>query len=160
MAEEVTLSRAQMRAARDLEALEMRRGGMTFDRIAREIGLSNRGAAKKAVDRALAATGGPQLDRELAREQEVDRLDRLLTVWWPKAMKGDAEASREVRQIIRLRTLLLGLALASATLMDAPPQDGAGGDTGSTVVERDLLEQRRRERDEARRKALGSDGTG
>jgi len=152
-------TRAQERAARDARVLELRRAGATFDAIARTVGLSNRGAAKKAFDRALAATGGPELDREKAREQEVDRIDRLLTVWWPRAMKGEVDASREVRQYIRLRAYLLGLALAPATLMDAPPEASEDGDSASTVVQRDLLEQRRRERDEARRKALG-DGTG
>ena len=149
------MTRAEERKERDTKALELRRAGATFDRIAAQLGFANRGSAKKAYDRALKATGGPEVDRFAAREQEVDRLDRLLTAVWPKAMKGELDSVREARQISRLRIHLLGLSVAPTPYVgsqdldddDAPPQ--APGD----VIPESRLAQRRRELDDARRNA-------
>lgn len=140
------MTRAEERKDRDLRVLELRRAGVTFDRIASQVGFASRATALKAYRRALEATGGPLIDRDAARVEQVDRMDRLLSVFWPKAMKGDLEASREVRQIERLRAYLLGTATPTATRFDAPD----GGDElplasgGATVVDNDTLERLRK----------------
>ena len=145
------------RARKDAETLKLRRSGATFDVIARKVGWSNRGQAKKSYDRALEATGGPELDRAEARRQEVDRLDRLLTAVWSKAMKGELDAVREVRQITRLRVHLLGLSIAPTPMFATPAGDDEDldlpvtGTDGGTVVPQSRLEQRRRELDDTRR---------
>lgn len=147
------------RAQRDARTLELRRAGATFDQIARQVGWSNRGQAKKSYDRALEATGGPETDRVQARVEEVDRLDRLLTAVWPKAMKGELDAVREARQITRLRVHLLGLAIAPTPILASADGDDEDtelpvtGTDGGQVIPPSRLEQRRRELDDARRGA-------
>ncbi|WP_166195923.1 hypothetical protein [Metallococcus carri] len=148
---------AQERVEKERLALELRRAGATFDEIAREVGYRNRSAAKKAFDRALANSGGPEVDRATARTHEVDRLDRLLLAVWPKAMKGELDSVREARQIVRLRTHLLGLAIAPSPMFvpqlgDDDVEEPTGTD-GGEVIPQSRLEQRRRELDDIRRHA-------
>ncbi len=148
---------AAERAERERAVLDLRRSGMSFDQIAAEVGYKNRSAAKKAYDRALAGTGGPEIDRAAARSQEVDRLDKLLTAVWGKAMAGELDAVREVRQISRLRIHLLGLSIAPTPVFASQSGDDDDADVpmteteGGQVIPPSRLEQRRRELDEARR---------
>jgi len=126
--------------------LELRRAGATFDQIAATVGLASRGAAYKAHARALKATGGPEMDRERAREQDVDRLDRMLVVVWPRAMKGDLDAMREARQILRQRAGLLGLLIGPQTLLagvDEPTDDDSA--PRGNVVPPSVLDELRKE---------------
>lgn len=157
------MSSAAERRRKDAETLDLRRSGMTFDRIAQEVGWSNRGQAKKSYERAMDATDGPELDRVKARKQEVDRLDRLLTAVWPKAIAGELDALREARQITRVRIQLLGLAIQPTPMFGGADGDDddldlpVTGTDGGTVIPASKLEQRRRELDDARRGPARSD---
>lgn len=136
------MATASERADRDRRVLELRRSGLTFDRIAQETGFASKGAAYKAYQRALTATGGPEMDRERARLQEVDRLDRLMLVAWPKAMKGELEYMREVRQLSRLRAAYLGLMISPQSLLSGI-EDEDDGDRPKNVVPPSRLQQLR-----------------
>lgn len=129
--------------------LELRRAGATFDAIAKTVGLANKGSAQKAYQRALKATGGPEMSRDQAREQEVDRLDRLLTAVWPAAMKGDLQAVRQALQISRHRTYILGLALTPTRIASLEDM-GSDRDQGN-VVPASVLEKMRKEVEDATR---------
>jgi hypothetical protein len=92
---------------RERRVLDLRAGGMTFDRIASNLGYADRGAAHKAYRRALTRTlKQPAQD---VRDLEEYRLDRLLSALWPKAMGGDAHAAMGALRIMDRRAKLLGL---------------------------------------------------
>ena len=96
-------------AARQARAVELATAGMTYQRIADELGYSNRGTVYPLVQSAL--TRELQEDVENHRRLERDRLDALQVSLWEKAMAGDTAAVHEVLQIIRARCRLLGLDL-------------------------------------------------
>lgn len=62
-------------AARDARACELRARGCSLQRIADELGYSDRSAARKAVERALDGTVAE--DADVLRRLELARLDRL-----------------------------------------------------------------------------------
>ena len=68
---------------REAEALELRSQGKTYDQIAHELGFSNRGAAHKAVQRALLAT--IRQPAEALRTLQIERLEEAFSVLWPMA---------------------------------------------------------------------------
>jgi len=95
---------------RERRVLELRLAGMSFERIAREVGYNHGASARKALLRALEREQEEisKLARRLLYE-DLMRLDRLLLTVWPRALQGDLEALREVRAIISQRAKLLGI---------------------------------------------------
>ena len=67
-------------------ALELRASGMSYPQIASRLGFKSYVSAIKAVQRCLDLTIGPV--SEDVRALELERLDRLLAVWWPRAVQG------------------------------------------------------------------------
>lgn len=68
-------------AKRDAEAAQLRAEGKTYDQIAEALGFSDRSLARRAVERALAATVREPADE--LRQLELIRLDAL----WVEAVK-------------------------------------------------------------------------
>lgn len=68
-------------AKRDAEAAQLRASGKTYDQIADALGFSDRSLARRAVERALAATVREPADE--LRQLELIRLDAL----WVEAVK-------------------------------------------------------------------------
>jgi len=93
--------------AKETQVLELRRAGMSFDAIATQVGLADRGSAHKAYKRGLART--LQQPAAEVRELEADRLDRLQVAVWAKALRGDLQAVDRVLRISERRARLLGL---------------------------------------------------
>jgi hypothetical protein len=105
------------------QALELRRAGLGFAEIARQLGVSSPGTAFKIVKAALHAT--LQEPAEDVRKLELERLDRLQFAYWHSAIgsparKGvggkdipavapDPESMDRVLKIMRQRAELLGL---------------------------------------------------
>lgn len=92
---------------RDIKVLELRRSGLTFEEIAKEVGLSRNGVVmgyKRAMKRALIRAGSEEL-----RDIELDRLDRLQRAVWERAMNADLPAVQTVLRIMEQRAKLLGL---------------------------------------------------
>ena len=79
------------------QVLQMRRGGISFDRIAEQLSLTPN-AAKAAFDQALAT-----YDPEFQRALEADRLDRLHAAVWPRALKGELDAVDRVLKVSERR---------------------------------------------------------
>lgn len=98
-----------MESGKDKETrvLELRRAGLTWARIAEEVGYADHSGAHKAYQRAL-KNGAEQSSEEML-SQELDRLDRLQVAAWPKAMTGDAASMGMILKIIEQRVKLLGL---------------------------------------------------
>jgi len=94
-------------ADRMRQALELRKAGVTFEQIATRLGFSDRGAAYKAICRALEETLTEPAEE--LRTLETERLDRLLLAVWKPALEGDLKAVDRVLRILESRRKLLGL---------------------------------------------------
>lgn len=92
---------------RELQVLDLRRAGLTWARIAAEVGYADHSGAYAAYKRAVTRTLQEPADQ--LRQAEVDRLDRLQLAIWPKAMRGDNAAIMTIVRIIDRRAKLLGL---------------------------------------------------
>jgi hypothetical protein len=102
---------------RAVQAIELRRAGLTFQQIADRLGYMNRAGAWHAVQTGLRmALETPS--RELIG-LEVERLDALQASVWDRALGGDMKAIDRVISIMRRRAKLLGL--------DAPRAVAVGG---------------------------------
>ena len=104
-------------------AVEMRTRGHTYQQIADACGVSM-SAAYKAVCTYLEQTRA--IAREAAEEVrrlELDRLDRMLAAFGPRAEDGDAAAADRVLRIQERRARLLGLDAPAETrsTIDAHP---------------------------------------
>ena len=121
-------------AAKHRQALELRKGGATFDAIAEALGYSSRAAAYKAVMTGLEHTF-TEPAKEL-RTLEAHRLDRLQMGLWQRAIGGDAEAIGAVLRIMARRAKLLGLdAPESVRLVVQDEVENLARQNGMTVDE-------------------------
>ena len=116
----------QVRAhERHLQALELRKAGVTYEVIAGQLGYANASGARKAVVSALKATL-----REPAaelRELELARLDAMLLPLWRPVQAGDEKAIDRALRIMERRARLLGL--------DRKTAEGEAPDTVKVVGE-------------------------
>ena len=94
-------------AARRAKAVELRTAGLTYDRIAVELGYANRGTVYRVVSEAL-RTQTLEAVGEL-RSLEVARLNSLQSAMWQKAMDGDVPSAVAILRCIMARCRLLGL---------------------------------------------------
>jgi hypothetical protein len=94
-------------AARRARAVELRTAGLTYDRIATELGYANRGTVYHVVSQALRAQTLEAVGE--LRSLEVERLDNLQSAMWQKAMDGDVPSALAVVRCIMARCRLLGL---------------------------------------------------
>jgi hypothetical protein len=89
------------------KVLELRRAGLTWQRIAEEVGYADHTGAYAAYKRALKRTQQQPADE--LRFAELDRIDRLQLALWPKAMKGDNASINTIVRLMERRARLLGL---------------------------------------------------
>ena len=120
---------------RELKVLELRRAGLTWQRIAVQVGYADHSGAYLAYKRALKRV--IQQPAEELRQAEIDRLDRLQLAAWPKAMQGDNSAIATVLRIMERRAKLLGLDMPVKIAQDVTVWDG--GDSIDRAV-RELAE--------------------
>lgn len=100
------------------KALELRLAGVSYGKIATTLGLADAVEARAAV---LTALDDDELDAaDDAVLLEVQRVDRLHTALWPRAVKGDLGA---LDRLMRLSERRLAL-LEKARLNDTPPPRG------------------------------------
>ena len=92
---------------KEIKVLELRRAGLTWQRIAEETGYATHVGAYAAYKRAIKRTQQQPADE--LREQELDRIDRLQLALWPKAMKGDNASINTIVRLMERRARLLGL---------------------------------------------------
>jgi hypothetical protein len=89
------------------QALELRRAGVTYEVIARQLGYADRTGAYRAVRTALAQNIKEPADD--VRALELERLDALLRGVWVPATQGNVQALDRVLKIMDRRAALLGL---------------------------------------------------
>jgi hypothetical protein len=105
-------NQSQVDAARlrEADAVEMRRRGETYDRIAAALGYSDRSSARRAVQRALAARAKETTtDRDALIGEQIANLDTVLEGLLPKAAKGDARAAEVVLKALDRHARLFGI---------------------------------------------------
>lgn len=92
---------------RATKALELRKSGATYERIAAELGYSDESGPRKAVDRLLC-----RIEHEGVAEMrrlEGQRLDQLQAAHWDAALSGDVDSTKVMLQVIDRRCKLFGL---------------------------------------------------
>lgn len=92
---------------KEVKVLELRRSGLTWQRIAEKTGYADHTGAYAAYKRAVKRTQQQPADE--LREQEVDRIDRLQVAIWNKALQGDMKAILTIVRLMERRAKLLGL---------------------------------------------------
>lgn len=108
-----------------LEALNLRRIGLSYTQIAKRIGCSTAWAQKLVVT-ALAET---VRERNLATADliqiDLERLDAALLAIWPGVVNGDVSKIDRLLRILQRRARMLGL--------DAPKKIEASGPDGGPI---------------------------
>lgn len=107
MSESKTSAKRLEAVAKQRQALELRKAGVGFEEIARQLGYAGPSGAYKAVQTALRNTIQQPADE--LRRLEVARLDRLLLGIWGDASRGDVVKLDRVLRIMQRRADLLGL---------------------------------------------------
>lgn len=107
-----TTARALAQREQTLKALNLRKAGATYAQIAETCGYSAPQAACRAVQRALAREQAEAVAD--LRQLQAARLDDLLRVLYPRALKGDYGAIDRIHRLEERRAKLYGL--------DAPVQ--------------------------------------
>jgi hypothetical protein len=110
--ESTTSARRLAAVERQRLALGMRRGGASYDDIARKLGYAGPNGAHKAVLSAIRKTLAEPADD--VRLLELDRLDRLQLAYWTRATGDrdrppDLAAAHYVLKLMDRRARLLGL---------------------------------------------------
>jgi hypothetical protein len=101
---------------RRVKALRLRRQGLTYEQIAARLGYAGRASAFKAISTALRETLQEPADE--LRQLELERLDDLHCVLWPRAIAGNLRAVDGVLALMRRRAKLLGLDAPRETAVD------------------------------------------
>lgn len=105
--EQNKMSPAKISAAeRRAKALEMRKGGMTYDAIGKNLGISQV-AAYKHVKRALTLLVQEPLEEY--RKVEFERLSIMLRAIWPKVLAGNEKSIETGLKISQRICRLMGL---------------------------------------------------
>jgi DNA-binding transcriptional MerR regulator len=92
---------------RQRQALELRKAGLDYESIAKQLGYAHFQSAYKAVQTALTRTLQEPADE--VRQLEVKRLDAILVSLWPAVHKGDVQSIAQALKVMERRARLLGL---------------------------------------------------
>lgn len=121
--------RAQGAKSRE-QALDLRRSGLSYQRIGEEMGISMARAhqlvakAMEETHRAIAAGA------DALRAEEISRLDGMLAALWPKAKNGDVAAVDRVLKISERKAKLLGI--EAPVRIETTGKDGKAIEVSST----------------------------
>lgn len=103
-------------ALKATKVVQLRAAGATWSDAARAAGYSGPGTARAAVVRWL--NRQPAEDRELMRQVEGLRLDRLQMAVWSRAINGDLQAIDRALKIISTRMEMFGLAAPTRVVIE------------------------------------------
>ena len=99
---------------RESLALDLRKSGMNYENIAKNLGMSLEGS-RQCVIRALAKLKEVCAEKaEEVRQLESERLDALTQGLWEKAVTGDVAATTACLRVMERRSKLLGVDLVQA----------------------------------------------
>ena len=108
---------------REYEVLKYRRGGLTFDQIAKKVGYSNESGAREAYKRAMVRTLQEPADE--LRQLHRDRLETALSAIWAKVLRGELPAIDRMISILNREAGLLGLDAPKESRVEVTNYDGA-----------------------------------
>ena len=108
---------------RQMQALELRKAGVSYAKIAEVLGYASTGGSHKAVSSALKKTLQEPADE--LRKLEVERLDAALSSIWASVKQGQYGAIDRALRIMERRARLLGL--------DAPTKQEVTGADGKNI---------------------------
>lgn len=88
------------------KALELRKAGATYDQIAQAVGYKDSGGARKAVLKGF----GEVIQEPVAelRTMQIERLNHMLMVLWPKVQTGDTVAINTSLSVMNKIDALMG----------------------------------------------------
>lgn len=96
-------------AARRAQAIQLDLAGVSYERIAEQLGYGSVQHVSVDINRALQNRLQEQrLQADLHQQRELDRLDRLQAAFWGPAMQGDAKAADMVLKIMIRRAKAVG----------------------------------------------------
>lgn len=107
---------------RQIDALTLRKAGLTFQQIAAQLRYASKGSARNAIVGLLRKTTTTAVEE--LRKTEGDRLDRLQLAVWQQAIGGDLRAIDRVLRIMKRRADLFGLDMPPTTKAQRTGQDG------------------------------------
>ena len=105
--ESLTSPRRIRAVEKQRQALELRMGGSTITQIAKVLGYANHSGAEAAIRVALQKTLEPTAHE--FRALALERLSKVLNVFWLPMIKGDEKAADKVLRAIAAIRQLLGL---------------------------------------------------
>ncbi len=104
-----TQNTATLRTAeRKHKAIELRRAGATYDQIAREIGVSRTRAHQYIKSEMLKLDAEMEEEAKVLRQLDLQRLDRLMSALWAKAINGSNTSIDRCLKIIERRARIAG----------------------------------------------------
>jgi sulfite reductase alpha subunit-like flavoprotein len=121
-------------AERYRRVVQMRAAGVTFDRIANELGYASRSGAKEAYDTALRSWGREAVDD--LRVLEGERIDELWRRLFTRMLEeGEQEEPLEVHDFVNLISTAVRLSKRRSELfgLDAPRQHMITGPEGGPI---------------------------
>jgi len=92
---------------REAKVLELRRGGITFDTIAKRLGFAHASGAHQAYENACKRIVYAEVEE--TRKVEMDRLDIAQSAIWTNVLRGDVPSVTALMRIMDRRAKLLGL---------------------------------------------------
>ena len=92
---------------KEIKIIELRRAGVTWEKIAKEVGFKNASGAYKMYQRAAERMVRPHLEEY--RDMQLDRLERMHMAVWPRAKDGDLRAIDTALRIADREANLLNL---------------------------------------------------
>lgn len=120
-----------------LRALELRKAGFTYQRIADSLGYKSASGAHKAVASALKKT--LQEPSDVVRMLEIERLDTMLSSIWSSVKQGQYGAQDRAIKIMERRARLLGLDAPARTDITSGGEELNVGMTPEQIAQKVVL---------------------
>lgn len=106
---------------READVLRLRRAGLTFDLIAKQLGYAHASGAQKAYANACKRIVYSEVEE--IRKEEQDRLDIAQSAIWAGVQRGDIPSVTTLIRIMERRARLLGLDMPTRSQIEVTNTD-------------------------------------
>jgi len=103
---------------RQLKALNLRKSGLGYEKIAQQLGYADHSGAYRAVMAVLERREREPAER--VRDLELERLDRMIEALWPRAEQGELAVMDRVLKIMERRAKYAGLDRPTPIALTSP----------------------------------------
>jgi len=105
-----TTPRAVLAKNRELQAVQLRSSGASYNQIKETLGYTQKSSAYKAVVRGIRRMAEQEPESvEMAKQLSINRLDEITLALWPTARRGDPNSIDRILRVEARRAALLGL---------------------------------------------------